>query len=153
MRAHGRRTPPPDPRLPPAALRWLQIAWLVLFLTTVSLYLVGLSVSWRGPRSLCLAEAAGCTEAAASAELTRFGLPPEAAVDLAIGLRDIAAPVGCLLIAAFIFWRRPDRAITLAVSGMLAIYGPAVNTGLVDAGLQPAQAELWLKPPAKRSRG
>ncbi len=125
----------PDLRLSGARLRGLQLAWLALVGPLLIFYLVGLMVFLRTPMQLCGTETAGCTEAAAETELARFGLTPAATLALSASLTHIGVPVGCLLMAVFIFWRRPDRAITLAVSAMLALYGPFVNTGLVELGL------------------
>jgi hypothetical protein len=124
-----------DVRVPAAVQRWLQAAWLALVGPLTAFYLVGLVIFLRTPMTLCSVETATCTEAAAAAELARFGLMPGVAVALSGSLIHIGVPVGCLLMAAFIFGRRPDRPITLAVSAMLALYGPFKNTGLVDVGL------------------
>jgi hypothetical protein len=40
-----------------------------------------------------------------------------------------------MLMGLFLFWRRSDRAITLAVAGLLLLYGPVINTELADSGL------------------
>ena len=124
-----------EEHLPRAGLRWLQFGWLAVVGATALLYLVGLIVLRSEPRTLCLSGAPGCTEASAAAALAAFGLPPTAIVGLAQGISDFGVPIACLLMAGFLFWQRPDRAITLAVSAMLAMYGSAVNTGLVSMGL------------------
>jgi hypothetical protein len=101
----------------------------------VVLYFAGLVQSWRVPTGFCDAVGSPCTEADAVAALARIGLSPAAAAITATVFFDVGVPLGCLLIAAFLFYRRPDRAITLAISAMLALYGPVVNTSFVDSGL------------------
>jgi len=113
----------------------VQAAWLALFLSVAGFYLLGLAEAIAAPVSDCLGSAPGCTGPAAEAELARVGLTPKAANAIAFLLIQVIVPAGCLMIAAFIAWRRPDRAITLAVAGTLALYGPAINTDLVTAGL------------------
>ena len=124
-----------DPRLTGRAKLLMQLAWLVIVFSTVSLYLLGRWDISQTPRTICYVATGGCTEAAAEAELARFGITPAFALGVLIIFGEIGVPLVCLLMALFIFWRRPDRTITFAVSAALAIYGPAVNTNLVDLGL------------------
>jgi hypothetical protein len=129
-----------EPTLTRRAQRWLQLAWLIVVLPVVALYLVALAFSMGEPMALCSVVGPNCTEAAAVAALASIGLSPAAAAFIAFIFSDLGVPLGCLLIAAFIFWRRPERLIALAIAAMLALYGPVINTDAIDFGL----AELGL---------
>jgi hypothetical protein len=122
----------------PAPTPWLrlaQLAWLALVLSVAGFYALGVIRELRAPPAICPTDLLGCTEAAAAAALRPIGLTTAQAVSLVRALSGIGVPVGCLLMAGFIFWRRPDRPIALALSAMLALYGGWVNTGLVDQAL------------------
>jgi hypothetical protein len=124
-----------EPRLRAAAKRWLQLAWLVLVLSVTGLYALGLWTTLRTPVHLCDEFGPDCTEAAVVDTLASLGLTPGLAQGLNTALSGIGVPVGCLLCAGFIFWRRRDRPMTLAISALLALYGPLINTFFVDIGL------------------
>ncbi|MEP7359231.1 MAG: hypothetical protein ABI847_18410, partial [Anaerolineales bacterium] len=126
---------PPEPILPRGAQRALQGAWLILILPVVALYFAGLVQSWQAQGNWCDELGPDCTEAAVAQTLARIGLTPTSAGVIFSAFSDLGVPLGCLLIAAFIFLRRRDRLIALAISAALALYGPLINTSFIDGGL------------------
>jgi hypothetical protein len=117
------------------ALSMARMVWTILALVVIGLFVFGLSQQLNQPLKLCAQlSQAPCTEADAAAVLRSAGISisPRLLPTMAFALQNILIPLGYVIVALLIFWRKRDSWLALAASVLLVVYALWANTDVLD---------------------